>query len=68
MERSGGEEFFRESLILRLEGLLREGRMAPGEAKRVYRSLSGNLLRSDTFNMPLRLALDLTLREVCDVE
>ena len=68
LERSGGEEFFRESLILRLEGLLREGRMAPGEAKRVYRSLSGNLLRSDTFNMPLRLALDLTLREVCDVE
>ena len=67
LERSNGYEFFRQCLLLRLEALLREGRLTPGEMRRIYRALSENMLRSDTYNMSPRLALDLTLREVCDV-
>ena len=67
LERMAGYEYFSSSLLSRLGKVLRSGRMESGKAKKLYAALSEGISRSQTYNMPMRLALDLVLREVSDV-
>ncbi len=68
LEKLGGYEYFRERVLSRLEGLLRSGCIKGTKAKRIYEAFSSSLLSSDTYNMSMRMALDLAMREVRHVE
>ena len=63
LEKLSGYEYFRSLIIGKLEKELAKG----GDAKRIrkaWTSLSSAVIRSDTYNMSIRTALDMALREV----
>ena len=62
VEKMSGYGYFRRRVASAVEARL--CRMPPGRARRIWTSLSTALYRSDTYNMSIRTALDLALREV----
>ena len=67
LEKMAGYEYFSSSILSRLGKVLRDGKIDNGRARRIYRIFSEGLARSQTYNMPMRMSLDLVLREVSGV-
>ena len=67
LEKSGGYRYFSSMILSRLEKALRDGSMGSGRARKLYAALSEGIRRSETYNMPMRISLDLVLREAEDV-
>ena len=67
LERMDGFRYFRERLVSSLQDGLSSGKITPGRAALIWRALSSSLDSADTYNMSIRHALDLALREVADV-
>ena len=67
LEKSGGYRYFSSIILSRLEKALRDGSMGSGRARKLYAALSDGIRRSETYNMPMRISLDLVLREAEDV-
>lgn len=67
LEKIKGYDQFREYVLGRLESDFRAGGLDNHRASRLYQALSRLMERRDTYNMSVRYALDLALREACDV-
>ena len=64
LERLSGYAYFRERVSEKIEDAVRNG-MKAGKAVRVWNAFSSMLYASDIYNMSIRTALDLALREAC---
>lgn len=67
LERIDGFRYFRESVIAKVMKALEDGTITPGRASLLWKALSSNLDLADTYNMSIRHALDLALREARSV-
>ena len=67
LEKSGGYEHFRESMLLSIGDRLRKGMINGAKARKIYSVLSSLMTQGETYNVPFRLTLDLILREVSNV-
>ena len=67
LEKMDGFRYFRERVIGALEEGMLTGLISAGRADAVWKALSSSLDSADTYNMSIRHALDLALREVADV-
>ena len=68
LEKIKGFGQFREYVLLAMEAAFRQGRLEPYRAARLYKALSAIADRKDTYNMSIRYALDLALREAGNVD
>ena len=67
VEKMDGFQYFSSSVLSRLENALKSGKIGSSRAKRCYEALSSGVSRKETYNMSMRLSLDLVLREACRV-
>ena len=67
LERMDGFRYFRERVVRSLEDGLVSGNVRPGRADAAWKALSSSLEYADTYNMSIRYALDLALREASRV-
>ncbi len=67
LERIDGFRYFRESVTAKVMKALEDGTVTPGRASLLWKALSSSLDLADTYNMSIRHALDLALREARSV-